>query len=131
MADEKVVKYDKERKDNVLSSSRGGKNAILLRYTFARPVVCAMDAYIKESCLHRAAPRAGTACANCTHTNQCAPATTPSCGGTRRFTPAPVNEERRQALAGVHHLQKLTRESLRANQRNTRYHKRAIAKRAH
>ena len=49
MADEKVVKYDKERKDNVLSSSRGGKNTVLLRYTFAHPVVCAMDAYIKES----------------------------------------------------------------------------------
>ena len=131
MSDEKVVKFDKERKDNVLSSSRGGKNTVLLRYTFAHPVVCAMDAYIKESCLHRAQPRAGTVCANCTHTNQCAPASTTSCGGTLRFTPSPVNEQRRLALAGTRRIKALTRESMRANQRNVRYHKRAVAKRVH
>jgi len=130
MADEKVVKYDKKSRQHVLSSARGGKNAILVRYIFAHPLVCKLDAYIKDTCLHREPPKEGTLCHNCATCNQCVPALAGAHGGAVKFTPSPVNAERRVAREQYFRAKKRVQESVRANQRNLRYHQRAVVKRA-
>jgi len=119
---ERVVREGKE-----LTSNRGGKNTVLRRLTHVKPVKCALDGYLKESCLHRSEIPENSPCGNCIKESLCTIQLQNVHGGTFKVTPAPVNSERRAAKNEYFKIKRQIRESLRASQRQQRYAKRRHA----
>lgn len=112
----------KERivRDGELTSTRS-KSKIYLRVMFREPVMCKIDGYIKEKCLHAERPAEGSKCYQCIQEH-------PTClfahalhhGGLCKFTPSKVNAEKRAARKAKREKEIATRERIKASRKKPR-----------
>lgn len=101
-----------------LTSTRR-KNHIYLRVEFKDPVMCKLDSYIKERCLHAAMPAEGSKCHQCMQENpSCKLASAAWHGGIIKFTPSPINVQRRAAKKAAITKKQKTRERIKRIREN-------------
>lgn len=105
-------------RNNKQTSTRN-KNRIYLRVTFKDPVMCKLDNYIKERCMHERMSSEGSICHACMQENpSCDISHASWCGGLIKFTPSPKMSVKRQEKESQHRQKIRTRERIKRIREN-------------